>query len=128
MIKKKFLSALLTAIVITLILAVQMRCNGKIPSFIMFPYAFVFILVYGIPVSILSDLVSKKIMDNFLRIIVAFIIHTSFGLLFIYFLGLYEPDFRGLGPFNNLYGSTAVIGSIIFFVLDEYLGKKYQSQ
>ncbi len=123
MIKKKLVSTLLTAIITTLILALNVRFNGGTPSFLLFPYSLVFVMVYGLPVSVLSDLVTKKI-HGFSRLTVAFIIHISFGLSFIYFLSLIEPDFGGLGPFDNLYGVTAVIGSIIFFVLDEYLRKK----
>lgn len=77
-------------------------------------YAVLFILGYGMPVSILSDWIAKHISLTWLRIVVSFIVHVGFGTIpfllgSLYFDGLLEGiAFVGLG---------AVIYWVVSFIL-----------
>ncbi len=66
-------------------------------------FAAIGIFLYGIPVSLFSDFITKKMDAN--RFIVAAIIHVSFGFLTTFIIGFF--------------GIIAIVSSIIFFLIDE---------
>lgn len=71
------------------------------------------IFLYGIPVSLLSDWVTKGLKK--MRIILAFFIHAGFGAFFPYILA------------GELYKSFAIPGlicAVTFWVIDEILRRR----
>lgn len=123
MLKRKVLSAIFTAIIVSLIMALQVRLEGLTPPFILL-YAIPAVFIYGLPVSVLSDIVTKKLY-GFIRRVIAFFIHLFFGLVFNYLLNFYVLNEKGTTPFMGPFGFAPVISAIVFFLLDEYLRKKY---
>lgn len=88
-------------------------------------YAIPLVLIYGLPVSCLSDFLTRKFVEA-RRIRVAFFIHVLFGLGFPFlFTLLLEPDLYQSGNlFNDItfffvWGST--LSSFVFWAVDEYI-------
>jgi hypothetical protein len=88
------------------------------------------LLLYGVPVTFLSDYVSKEFTGN-VRPLIALILHLCFGLLF----GLIAPidlELSFSGTEVNAAITSASITSFFFWVIDELLrvnssNKKYSS-
>lgn len=92
-------------------------------------YLFPILLIYGVPVSILSDFVTKKA-RAFLRGSLALLIHLFFAILFvvipILFLkwerDLLLSDFSSL--FYNFYFIISILSSSLFYCIDEIIRSK----
>ena len=65
-------------------------------------------IIYGIPVSLLADLITANVRKY--RVYLSFLVHIGFGLLSFFFLG----------PLMVL----AAFLAILFFLIDEFLRKK----
>ncbi|MFS0864867.1 hypothetical protein [Fredinandcohnia sp. 179-A 10B2 NHS] len=75
-----------------------------------------FILLIGLPVSILSDFLTKNLYSK-QRLKMAFSIHSIFGLLFGVVLSFF---------FEHLFLIViTLIAAILFWVVDEFLRKKF---
>lgn len=88
-------------------------------------YAVPLVLIYGLPVSCLSDFLTKKI-SEVRRVLTAFLIHVSFGVAFTFiFTFVLEPDLYQSGHFFNditlsfFWGAT--LSSLLFWAVDEYI-------
>lgn len=77
--------------------------------------AFPFILLIGMPVSILSDSLSKNIKGK-QRYIEAFLIHITFGLIAGLVISFFFEHF--------FYVVVTLFAAIIFWAIDEFLRKK----
>lgn len=77
--------------------------------------AFPFILLIGMPVSILSDSLSKNIKGK-QRYIEAFLIHITFGLIAGLVISFFFEHF--------FYVVVTLFAAIIFWAVDEFLRKK----
>ncbi|MGP4042071.1 hypothetical protein ACTWP4_19515 [Gracilibacillus sp. D59] len=80
------------------------------------------ILLYGVPITFLSDYISKRFTGN-VRALTAFIVHLSFGILF----GLIAPmdgQFLLIGTEVNATTIFASITALFFWVIDELLRRK----
>lgn len=92
-------------------------------------YLFPILLIYGIPVSILSDFVTKKV-KAFHRGSLVLLIHLFFAALFVVIPNLFLEwerdlllsDVRSL--FYNFYFITSILSSILFYCIDEFLRSK----
>lgn len=121
---RKFLSLIsttfLTALFLTILSVILEGTNPLVISMFI-TGAFPFILVIGVPVSFLSDCVTKKL-DEKPRYIVALLIHSIFGLI----AGLvirYLFENEGL----LLVGIT-IIAACIFWLVDELLRKNFKKR
>ncbi|SES03220.1 hypothetical protein SAMN04487944_115129 [Gracilibacillus ureilyticus] len=81
-----------------------------------------FILLYGVPVTFLSDFATKRLRGG-KRTITAFFIHLCFGILFgfIFPMGI---DFSLIGIKLNLASISAMITALFFWGIDELLRRK----
>ncbi|MGE7187098.1 DUF6843 domain-containing protein [Peribacillus sp. NPDC006672] len=105
MFSTKLKSVLLVSIILGgFFLLLELRTGSASFSIIVMIYAFIGNVVYGIPVSFLSDFATKKIGKN--RFIFASLIYSVFGFLSFILLG-------ELGIF-------AVICSLLFFLSEEW--------
>ncbi|MFS0673687.1 hypothetical protein [Ornithinibacillus sp. 179-J 7C1 HS] len=77
--------------------------------------AFPFILLIGMPVSILSDSLSKNIKGK-QRYIEAFLVHITFGLIAGLVISFFFEHF--------FYVVVTLFAAIIFWAVDEFLRKK----
>ncbi|MEK3979246.1 hypothetical protein MKY37_09115 [Psychrobacillus sp. FSL K6-2836] len=88
-------------------------------------------MIYGVPASILSDFVTKKV-RAFHRGSLALLIHFFFAALFVLIptptlfseweRDLLLSDIRSL--FYNFYFITAILSSSLFYCIDEFLRSK----
>ncbi|MBO8171761.1 MAG: hypothetical protein H0Z33_07720 [Bacillaceae bacterium] len=129
---RKFYGFLITSILSTTILTLLMLTDGEYEFFETFGFislvATPVILVYGVPVSLLSDYVTKPY-HNRKRATLAFIIHLGFGLGFVFIIGMIL-DFETL--LNNFaffwsnaefYFIASTTASFLFWLSDEILRK-----
>ncbi|GEL78505.1 hypothetical protein [Tenuibacillus multivorans] len=108
------ITSLLTAIVLS---SIANPIGVELTGFILV-FATPIIFVCGVPVSLLSDFVTRLFFGK-VRSIMAFIIHISFGSLYGFIL------FSALEVEIYLY--AAVISSIIFWLVDEVLRLKMKT-
>ena len=117
---RKFLGFILTTLLIAILLTIHFAITeGSSLLFIglLFTGAFPFVLLIGVPVSFLSDYLTKNL-NGKLRTIVALLIHSIFGLLaglVIVISNLLE----GL-----IIVVSTIIAALIFWLIDEILRKK----
>ncbi|MFI8496854.1 DUF6843 domain-containing protein [Peribacillus butanolivorans] len=105
MFSTKLKSVLLVSIILgAFFLLLELRTGSAIYFIFVMIYAFIGNVVYGIPVSFLSDFATKKIGKN--RFIFASLIYSVFGFLSFIFLGEL--------------GIYAVICSLLFFFSEEW--------
>ena len=92
-------------------------------------YLFPILLIYGVPASILSDFVTKKL-RGFLRRSFALLMHLFLAALFIMIPILFSEWERELllsdisSLFYNFYFITSLLSSFLFYCLDEFLRSK----
>ncbi|WP_110112275.1 hypothetical protein [Bacillus sp. CGMCC 1.16541] len=82
---------------------------------IVFIYAIPFIVLYGMPVSILSDFFVKKIAAMWLKVIISFLIHVGFGTIPFLLASLY---FDGLREGIGLVGLGALLYWIVYLIFE----------
>ncbi|MFD2118036.1 hypothetical protein ACFSTH_01440 [Paenibacillus yanchengensis] len=115
---RKFLGFIFTTSLIGIFLTVFFAItegSSFLAIGVLFTGAFPFVLLIGVPVSFLSDYLSKNL-KGIQRNIVALLIHSIFGLI------------AGL-VISNLFESlflvgVAIIAALIFWLVDEILRKK----
>ncbi len=96
---------------------------------IMGMYLLPILLIYGVPASILSDFVTKKLRVSH-RGSLALLIHLSLAALFVLIPILFSEwerdlllsNFRSL--FGNFYFITSLLASSLFWCIDEFLRSK----
>lgn len=96
---------------------------------IMGMYLLPILLIYGVPASILSDFVTKKL-RLLLRGSLALLVHLSLAALFVLIPILFSEwerdlllsNFRSL--FSNFYFITSLLASNLFWFIDEFLRSK----
>ena len=96
---------------------------------IMGMYLLPILLIYGVPASILSDFVTKKL-RVLLRGSLALLIHLFLATLFVLIPILFSEwerdlllsNFRSL--FGNFYFITSLLASSLFWCIDEFLRSK----
>lgn len=117
---RKFLAFILTTFLIALLLAIYFAITEGTSLFVIgvfFTGALPFVLLIGVPVSFLSDYLTKCL-NGKLRNIIALLIHTIFGLLAgvaIVISNLLE----GL-----IIVVATIIAALIFWLVDEILRKR----
>jgi hypothetical protein len=99
-----------------------------IPGLIIFTYIFAIpvILIYGLPVSILSDKLNNRFI-GIKRSIYSLLVHLTFGIIFVYLLMIIDSRFY-LTEFNDidLYVLTgSIIISVAFWLMDETIRKYF---
>jgi len=126
MIIRKIVSSIL-ACVLVMFIYFLIDQNGFV--IIIGMYLFPILLIYGVPASILSDFVTKKV-RAFHRGSLALLIHLFFAALFVLIPTLFSEwerdlllsDIRSL--FYNFYFITAILSSSLFYCIDEFLRSK----
>ncbi|TCT17586.1 hypothetical protein EDD68_1274 [Melghiribacillus thermohalophilus] len=94
-------------------------------------YAFPVILLYGLPVSLLSEKITKGSSDR-KRMWMSFMIHAAFGMGFIFLVGLifeFSMLVTGLSRYWQIYMDmfiASTLTAIIFWAIDE--GVRYYCQ
>ncbi|SDN14169.1 hypothetical protein SAMN05518871_103412 [Psychrobacillus sp. OK028] len=81
-------------------------------------YLFPILLIYGVPVSILSDFVTNKLI-SFHRVIFALIIHLFLATLFVVTPALFSGS-----EIFNFYFIISLFSSFLFYCIDEFLRSK----
>ncbi|UOQ46860.1 hypothetical protein MUN88_12230 [Gracilibacillus caseinilyticus] len=85
------------------------------------------ILVYGVPVTFLSDYLCKRFTEN-LRTLFAFLIHIFFGILFGLLFPMGTTQFSLLGVEINFATLFASITAIFFWMIDEVIRRVIRSK
>ena len=133
MFKRKVIAFLLTVLLAIPIIGfcfmlIESSSMRDVPGLIIFASMFVtpVILLYGVPVSILSD----KISDRFIgmkRVLFALFIHVFFGISFPYFFILIADSRSILTHYNggDLYVTAAsALAAFLFWGMDETLRRR----
>ena len=134
MMKRKLLAAALTIITVligySLILALYDRSGFSTFSlsfFFLSLWIVPIIMIYGLPVSFLSEKLTKGL-SKFWRITTAFVIHVSFGAVFIFIYGaLFENNvniFHEFSEFLEIYEELIIpslISAGVFWIYDEFI-------
>ncbi|UFU00027.1 hypothetical protein KO561_03415 [Radiobacillus kanasensis] len=81
-----------------------------------------FILLYGVPVTFLSDYVCKQL-TGIARTLTAFIVHLFFGVLFG-FIAPMDEQFSLFGTEVNAASLSASITALFFWIIDELIRRK----
>ncbi len=124
LIGRKFLSAIGSCIGVMIIYFI-LESSGFVIFVAM--YLLPILLFYGIPSSILSDWITKKLI-GIIRGISAFVIHLFLAALFVivpillfshFERELLVSDVRSL--LDNFFFITAILSSFLFWVIDEFL-------
>ncbi|WP_339251040.1 hypothetical protein NSQ43_13640 [Sporosarcina sp. FSL W8-0480] len=140
MLKRKILTLILASLLSILLIAAWFVYADGEELLAVFPMAFFIswfaipvILLYGLPVSLLSEKLTKRHSNN-KRICWSFVIHIIFGLGLIFIVGLlFESqtllqDFSQFWRSNEIFFIASIITSICFWIIDEslrfYLAKK----
>lgn len=115
---RKFLGFVLTTLLIGICLGFHFAITegaSLLAIGLLLTGAFPFVLLIGVPVSFLSDYLTKNL-NGKLRNIVALLIHSIFGLI----AGLVISFF-----FESLFlVGVTIIAALIFWLVDEILRKK----
>lgn len=124
LIGRKFLSAIGSCIGVMIIYFI-LESSGFVIFVAM--YLLPILLFYGLPSSILSDWITKKLI-GIIRGISAFVIHLFLAALFVivpillfshFERELLVSDVRSL--LDNFFFITAILSSFLFWVIDEFL-------
>jgi hypothetical protein len=107
MFKRKALTALYTSILLTIGLEVFTLIEDLSEAIISTPFVFFYALignfVYGLPVSLFTEYITKS-MEGRKQLLFSFSIHVFFGLITVFFL-----------DWLDVY---AIISSLLFFLID----------
>ncbi|MDX1771919.1 MAG: hypothetical protein R3328_10355 [Planococcaceae bacterium] len=124
MIGRKFLSAIGSCIGVMIIYFI-LEPSGFVIFMAM--YLLPILLFYGLPSSILSDWITKKLLNGIIRGISAFVIHLFLAALFVivpillfsqWERELLFSDVRSL--LDNFFFITAILSSFLFWFIDEF--------
>jgi len=120
---RKLVSAAMTCILVML----SFFLSGETAfAIIIGMYLFPILLIYGVPASILSDFVTKKL-KGFLRVIFALLLHLFLAALFVVFPILFSEWERDLllsdfiSKIFNFYFIISLLSSFLFYSMDEFL-------
>ena len=120
---RKLVSAVMACVLVMFIYFIEEQ-TGFV--FIIGMYLFPILLIYGVPVSILSDFVTKKL-RGFFRGSIALFIHLFLAALFVMIPILFSEWERELlisdtsNLFDNFFFITSLLSSFLFYFLDEFL-------
>ncbi|MBD7943237.1 hypothetical protein H9650_03825 [Psychrobacillus sp. Sa2BUA9] len=120
---RKLVSAVMACVLVMFIYFIEEQ-TGFV--FIIGIYLFPILLIYGVPVSILSDFVTKKL-RGFFRDSIALFIHLFLAALFVMIPILFSEWERELlisdtsNLFDNFFFITSLLSSFLFYCLDEFL-------
>jgi hypothetical protein len=126
MIIRKLVTAVTTCVLVMLIYFFEGQTAFAI---VVVLYLFPILLIYGVPASLLSDFVTKKL-SGLSRRSCALLIHLFLGALFVVIPILLTgwerkfllSDIKSL--FSNFYFITSLLSSCLFYLLDEFLRSK----
>lgn len=123
---RKLVSAVMVCVLVMLIYFIEEQTGFL---FIIGMYLFPILLIYGVPVSILSDFVTKKL-RGFFRGSIALFIHLFLAALFVMIPILFSEWERELlisdtsSLFDNFFFITSLLSSFLFYFSDEFLRSK----
>lgn len=125
MIIRKLFSGLLAGLMVLLIYFLLEQSGFVI---LIGLYLLPILLIYGVPVSIVSDIMTKKLI-GLLRGISALFIHLLFAISFVLIPNLFSESERALllsdiSNLNSLVFVTALLSSILLWSIDELLRSK----
>ena len=126
MIIRKLVTAVTTCVLVMLIYFFEEQTAFVI---VVILYLLPILLIYGVPASLLSDFVTKKL-RGLSRRSCALLIHLFLGALFVVIPILLTgwerkfllSDIKSL--FSNFYFITSLLSSCLFYCLDEFLRSK----
>lgn len=126
MIIRKFVSAIMVCILVML----SSSLAGETAfAFFLGMYLMPILLFYGVPSSILSDFVTKKL-NGFFRASIALFIHLFLATFFVLIPILFSERDRNLlltdigSLFDNFFFIVSLLSSFLFYCLDEFLRSK----
>ena len=133
MIKRKVFTLIFASLLSILLIAAWFVYADGEELLAVFPMAFFIswiaipaILLYGLPVSFISEKLTERFLNN-QRICWSFIIHVLFGLGFVFIIGLLFESQTLLQDFNQFWRSyemffiASIITSVCFWLIDESL-------
>lgn len=113
---RKFVSAVMACVMIMLsFFFTGQTALAIIVGFYLFPI----LLIYGVPASILSDFVTKRL-RSFPRVIFALIMHLFLAALFVVIPALFSGS-----QIFNFYFIISLLSSFLFYCIDEFLRSKF---
>lgn len=133
MLKRKVLTLIFASLLSILLIAAWFVYADGEELLAVFPMAFFIswiaipvILLYGLPVSFISEKLTERFLNN-QRICWSFIIHVLFGLGFVFIVGLLFESQTLLQDFNQFWRNyeiffiASIITSVCFWLIDESL-------
>ncbi|WP_027964925.1 hypothetical protein [Halalkalibacillus halophilus] len=130
MLLRKFLAFLVTSfattILFVLLLGSELQLGIVLSTAIIGMYAVGGIISYGIPTSVLADVITKKLPEPN-RKYTSLILHILFGMAFIFVLGIIADPSGMIGQFPQFWSSmwvfflAATFASTLFWGVDEWL-------
>ncbi|GAA0451886.1 hypothetical protein [Alkalibacillus silvisoli] len=133
MLIRKFYAYLLTSTILIPIMTLILLTTSDIPLSILIPIVGLYVLgglfSFGVPTSVLSDVLTEKASPD-KRSKLALILHTLFGMSFIFVLGLLADanslfnDFAVFWSSMYLFFFSATLAAILFWTFDEWVRKK----
>jgi hypothetical protein len=131
MFKRKLLGLVITSIV-TVAFIIILFSEGEMPVelFSMIGAISLFVLpgvlLYGLPVSVLSDKLTKSL-NGFKRVLLSLVIHLFFGLSFVFIIGIFIAPENLFTSFNQfwrdayLFFAFSTLVSLLYWSVDEVL-------
>ncbi|MFJ7971545.1 hypothetical protein [Psychrobacillus sp. NPDC096389] len=125
MIIRKLFSGLLAGLMVLLIYFLLEQSGFVI---LIGSYLLPILLIYGVPASVVSDFITKKL-SGLLRGILSLIIHLLFAISFVLIPNLFLESerailFSDLSSLNSLVFVTALLSSSLLWCIDELLRSK----
>lgn len=125
MIIRKLFSGLLAGLMVLLIYFLLEQSGFVI---LIGSYLLPILLIYGVPASVVSDFMTKKL-SGLLRGISALLVHLLFAISFVLIPNLFSEAERALllsdiSNLNSLVFVTALLSSILLWSIDELLRSK----
>jgi hypothetical protein len=131
--KRKLFAFILTIIIAAPIIGlcfmfIENSTIGEVPGLIAFTsiYAIPVTLLYGVPVSIISDKICDR-MYGFKRVFSAFSVHIIFGISFTFFFILITDSRSILTNYNGFdiyFLLASTVSALVFWGMDEILRKR----
>lgn len=123
MIIRKLLTFFLACILIPAIIALfSLSSSGEFIGWfwVFFMSGAPLLLLYGMPISFLSDKITKKL-SPFIRLVVSFVVHLFFGIILVFII-LFLVNERW-DELSRLFLVCSTVGAFVVWGIDEVLRK-----
>lgn len=139
MLLRKTLAYFITSVSMVLLLVIIPFLQGEYDAvyyaFLVACVVFPIILLYGLPVSIMADVVTKPFEMlglGLARTLISLLIHLVLGLGFVFIYALVYNDVNSFTSFNVFWATSKIqfiastLASFLFWLMDEWLRTKFR--